>query len=210
MRSAWLLLTAGSLAAAVTTSLVALAISLFLGGMGGASTNTASGRVVVGWFPPTAAGRRWASGRPRSRSASAWQPCSCPTSSRPTGCGRRSGRRGHLRRRPACWRAADRRSAAPTRAEAAELGHLDNPYRGDCRLWRIHAASMLLVVPQFTVWTFTLVWLIDEKGWSTLDASLLVAATQVLGAAGRIGAGCGPTASAAGCAPCGRSLSARP
>ena len=48
---------------------------------------------------------------------------------------------------------------------------------------------MLLVIPQFTVWTFMLVWLIDEKGWSILAAEPLVAATQVLGAAGRIGAG---------------------
>jgi MFS family permease len=33
------------------------------------------------------------------------------------------------------------------------------------------------------------VWLTDDKGWSTLAASALVASTQVLGAAGRIGAG---------------------
>ncbi len=34
-----------------------------------------------------------------------------------------------------------------------------------------------------------LVWLIDDKGWSTFAASALVASTQLLGAAGRIGAG---------------------
>jgi MFS family permease len=44
-------------------------------------------------------------------------------------------------------------------------------------------------VPQFTVWTYMLVWLIDDKGWSTFAASALVASTQVLGATGRIAAG---------------------
>jgi predicted MFS family arabinose efflux permease len=77
----------------------------------------------------------------------------------------------------------------PTRSEAADLGHLVNPYTRDSRLWRIHLASALLVVPQFTVWTYMLVWLIDDKGWSTFAASSLVASTQLLGAAGRIGAG---------------------
>jgi hypothetical protein len=33
-------------------------------------------------------------------------------------------------------------------------------------LWRIHAVSVLLVVPQVVVWTFTLVWLISDRGWS--------------------------------------------
>jgi len=48
---------------------------------------------------------------------------------------------------------------------------------------------MLLVIPQVTVWTFALVWLIDDRGWSILDATLLVGATQLLGAASRIAAG---------------------
>jgi MFS family permease len=48
---------------------------------------------------------------------------------------------------------------------------------------------MLLVVPQFTVWTYMLVWLIDERGWSSGAAGALVAVTQLGGAAGRIGVG---------------------
>jgi len=77
----------------------------------------------------------------------------------------------------------------PDRAAAESAVHLANPYRQDDRLWRIHAASMLLVVPQFTVWTYMLVWLIDERGWTTFAASALVGGTQVLGSAGRIAAG---------------------
>jgi sugar phosphate permease len=64
-----------------------------------------------------------------------------------------------------------------------------NPYRADRQLVRIHVASALLVIPQITVWTFIVVWLIDARGWSTAAAGGLAAATQLLGAAGRIGAG---------------------
>lgn len=185
-----LLLTVGSLAAAVTTSPVALAVSLFLGGMGGASTNTASGRVVVGWFPPDRRGQAMGIRQTAQPLGVGLTALLVPNLVEARGLG------ATFVTIAAICAIAGALSALmivdpprPSRAEAADLGHLDNPYRGDWRLWRIHAASMLLVVPQFTVWTFMLVWLIDEKGWSTLDASLVVAATQVLGAAGRIGAG---------------------
>lgn len=56
-------------------------------------------------------------------------------------------------------------------------------------LWRIHALSVLLVVPQAVVWTFTLVWLMSERGWSAASAGALVTLAQILGAGGRVGAG---------------------
>lgn len=184
------LLTVGSVAAALSTSFVALAVFLFLGGMGGASTNSASGRVVVGWFPPdrrgTAMGIRQTA-QPLGVGVAALLVPNLVAAYglRPT----------LLTIGVICALTTALTTALivdpprPTRAEAADLGHLVNPYTRDSRLWRIHLASMLLVIPQFTVWTFTLVWLIDEKGWSTLAASILVAGTQVLGAAGRIAAG---------------------
>src|SRR5690606_2528817 len=55
----------------------------------------------------------------------------------------------------------------PSRAVAEGLGQLASPYRGSLRLGRIHLAAMLLVVPQLTIWTFMLVWLIEARGWST-------------------------------------------
>jgi predicted MFS family arabinose efflux permease len=64
-----------------------------------------------------------------------------------------------------------------------------NPYRADGYLPRIHGVSMLLVVPQFVVWTFALVWLVQDRGWSPASAGALVAGAQVAGALGRIGAG---------------------
>lgn len=183
-------LTLGSVAAALSTSFTAMAVSLFIGGMGGASTNTASGRVVVGWFPPERRGSAMGirqTAQPIGVGLTALLVPNLVDShgQRPT----------FLVIAAICALAAALSAvlivdpSRPSRAEAHDLGQLDNPYRRDSRLWRIHLASMLLVVPQFTVWTFTLVWLIDEKGWSTFDASLLVAATQVLGAAGRIAAG---------------------
>jgi hypothetical protein len=64
-----------------------------------------------------------------------------------------------------------------------------NPYRGTGYLSRIHAVSMLLVIPQFAVWTYMLTWLQLGRGWSPGAAGALVAVAQVLGALGRIGAG---------------------
>jgi MFS family permease len=48
---------------------------------------------------------------------------------------------------------------------------------------------MLLVIPQFTVWSFMLVWLQVGRDWSPGAAGGLVAFAQLLGAVGRIGAG---------------------
>jgi hypothetical protein len=56
-------------------------------------------------------------------------------------------------------------------------------------LFRIHLASVLLVVPQVLVWTFALAWMILEHHWSPGSAGLLVTVAQILGAGGRIAAG---------------------
>ncbi len=184
------LLTLGSTAAAFSTSYVEIGIFLFLGGMGGASTSSASGRVVVGWFPPhrrgTAMGIRQTAQPLGVGVAAILVPNLVDaydlrvTLLTIAGiCGLATALAGLLIVDP----------PRPSRAESEGLGHLVNPYRRDSRLARIHVASMLLVVPQFTVWTYALVWLIDEKSWSVLAASILVAATQLLGAAARIAAG---------------------
>jgi MFS family permease len=56
-------------------------------------------------------------------------------------------------------------------------------------LWRIHAASALLVVPQFAVATFALVFLVDAHGLAPVSAGRLLAAAQACGAFSRLGAG---------------------
>lgn len=63
-----------------------------------------------------------------------------------------------------------------------------SPYR-TAHLWRVHAASALLVIPQFTITTFALVFLTDARGWTPLAAGHLLAGAQVFGALSRLGAG---------------------
>jgi predicted MFS family arabinose efflux permease len=63
-----------------------------------------------------------------------------------------------------------------------------SPYRTPV-LWRIHAASALLVLPQFTVAAFGLTYLVDEHGWSPVDGGRLLAVAQAGGAGARLLAG---------------------
>lgn len=61
-----------------------------------------------------------------------------------------------------------------------------NPYRSDSFLWRIHAVSALLVVPQFAFSTYGLVWLIVVQGIGAGAAGAIVAIAQIVGAVGRM------------------------
>jgi sugar phosphate permease len=81
------------------------------------------------------------------------------------------------------------RPQSPAAVSAASAGaRPPSPYRQPV-LWRIHAASALLVVPQFTVATFALVYLVDARGWTALAAGRLLAVGQLGGAISRLGAG---------------------
>jgi sugar phosphate permease len=59
----------------------------------------------------------------------------------------------------------------------------------DARLWRIAVASALVVAPQMCVVGFTVLLLHDHRGLSAGRAAAVLAAVQLLGIAGRIGAG---------------------
>ncbi|MCW2592401.1 MAG: sugar phosphate permease [Mycobacterium sp.] len=180
---------AAAFAAASAHSLVTVGIFLFLGGMAAASSNSASGRLVVGWFPPHQRGLVMG----------------IRQTAQPLGVGlgalvipRLAESRGVtealLFPAIACAAAAVISAVGvldpprPPRAEA-HSDELANPYRGSSTLWRIHAVSVLLVVPQCLVWTFTLVWLMADRGWSAASAGAMVTFAQILGAAGRIAAG---------------------
>ncbi len=54
---------------------------------------------------------------------------------------------------------------------------------------RIHLVSALLVIPQYALATFGLVWLVVDQGWDPVIAGVVVATAQVLGALGRVAVG---------------------
>ena len=180
---------AGS-AAASTDSIPVLAMFLFLGGAAGGSTSSASGRVVIGWFPPARRGFAMGIRQTAQPIGVGLAALLVPNLVESRGTGPAFAAVAALCATSAAlvwWLVVD--PPRPDRAAAESAVHLANPYRADDRLWRIHVASMLLVIPQFTVWTYMLVWLIDERGWTTFAASALVGGTQVLGSAGRIAVG---------------------
>lgn len=175
--------------AAFTSGYVGLAVCWFLAGAGLGSSNAASGRLVVGWFPAHRRGFAMGIRQTALPLGMGFAAVFVPSVVAATDL-----RTTLLAVAAICGVACAACAALvvdPPRAarHEAPVTELANPYRGSTTLLRIHAASALLVVPQFTVWTFMLVWLIDTRSWAAGVAGALVAAAQVLGAAGRIGVG---------------------
>ncbi|MBD8537209.1 MFS transporter [Plantibacter sp. CFBP 13570] len=175
-----------------------LGILLLLGGAASASTNSASGRIVVGWFPKDrrglAMGIRQMS-QPLGVTAAAVTVPSVAAASGisaallislvATGVLAVACTVG-LRNPP---RTVVPKPVSTETTPNPVAARPRNPYRGDGFLWRIHAVSILLVVPQFTLTTFALVWLVTDQGWNALAAGVLVGVAQFVGAIGRIGVG---------------------
>jgi MFS family permease len=166
-----------------------LAVTWFLVGVGTASLNSSSGRLIIGWFPPeqrgTAMGIRQTALPLGVGMAALAEPVLAETFGLRTALLVPS-----LAGLVACLAVAVFVIDPPRQEDATGVASsAANPYSGNRQLVRIHLASALLVIPQITVWTFIVVWLIDARGWSTAAAGGLAAATQLLGAAGRIGAG---------------------
>jgi sugar phosphate permease len=180
---------AAAFTAASVQSLVAVGAFLLLGGMAAASSNSASGRLVVGWFPPQQRGLVMGIRQTAQPLGVGLGALVIPRLAESHGVSVAL-----LFPAAVCAISAVVCAMAvkdpprPPRAEAAE-SDLANPYRGSAVLWRIHAVSVLLVVPQVVVWTFTLVWLMSDRGWSAASAGAMVTVAQVLGAGGRIAAG---------------------
>jgi MFS family permease len=180
---------AAAFAAAASESLVLTGAFLLLGGMAAASSNSASGRLVVGWFPPERRGLAMGIRQTAQPLGVGLGALVIPRLAQSHGIGA-------ALLFPAIVCAVSAMVSAvgvldPPRPprEQASPEHLASPYRGSSVLWRIHGVSVLLVVPQVVVWTFTLVWLMADRGWSAASAGALVTGAQVLGALGRVGAG---------------------
>lgn len=172
-------------AAHVPPTLLAQGFCLFLGGMSAASTYTASGPLVTGWFPPDQRGFAMGIRQTAPPLGVALAAFVLPElgerslSSALTFCAVLCGSAALL-----CAVAVRNPSWPQT---TGVHPHEDiSPYRGTSVLWRIHVASALLMVPQTVVFTFMLVWLIEARGWSVAAAGALVSVSQLFGALGRI------------------------
>lgn len=175
-------------AAASVHSLPAMSVFLFLGGMAAASCNTAGGRLVSGWFPPEQRGLAMGIRQTAQPIGIAVGALVIPELAE------RGAHAGLMFPAIACACAAVVSLIGvtdPSRKSrrTASDDELASPYRGSSTLWRIHAASALLMMPQTVTVTFMLVWLINHHKWSVAAAGGLVTISQLIGAGGRILAG---------------------
>ena len=172
---------AGASAGSFAGAPAGLAVCLFLAGAAAAAVNASSGRLILGWF----------SARERGLAMGLRQ------AALPLGVAIAALVLPGLDRHAAlavlgtfCLAAAAlvaivvRDPPAPRAAAAGE----GSPYRGPV-LWRIHAASALLVIPQLTVATYALVFLVDLHGWPPSAAGRMLAIGQAAGALARLVAG---------------------
>jgi len=173
------------LAATRARGMAALGACLVVAGAAGAAVYAASGRLILGWFAARerglAMGIRQAS-QPLGVAVAALALPSLADRGLAVALAFLGG---------FCLVAAVMVVAAvrdPARAPGQAQARRGSPYRTPV-LWRIHAASALLVVPQFTVSTFALVFLVDARGWRAPVAGALLAVTAAGGAASRLGAG---------------------
>jgi nitrate/nitrite transporter NarK len=169
----------------------ALGACLAAAGAAGASVYAASGRLILGWFPARQRGLAMGirqSAQPLGVAVAALALPSIGAHGRPaalvflgTFCLAAAVLVAVVVRDPARPpRQAGRHGGSPYRA---------GPHRTAPVLWRIHAASALLVVPQFAVATFALVFLVDAHGLDPVTAGRILAIAQACGAFSRLGAG---------------------
>jgi MFS family permease len=177
-------------AAAAVPGYVGLGVLFVLGGAAAASTSAASGRVVIGWFPRSRRGLAMGIRQVSQPLGVAVAALAVPALAARFGIGAPLLLAGALTAALAAACAVGianpPRAAAPP---AADGERPFNPYRESLFLTRIHLLSALLVVPQFTLSIFGLIWLVTGLHWNVTAAGAVIAAAQFVGALGRIGVG---------------------
>src|SRR5579859_2724057 len=165
---------------------VALGVLLVLAGAAGSSVMAASGRLVLGWFPPEQRGL-----------AMGWRQSALPLGIAVAGVllppvAEHGGLRGAFLTQAGISLVAAAAillfaedPARPARVPGVRVG---NPYRQPV-LWRVHGASALLVVPQFVVSAFAVEYLVSQRHDDPTTAGRLIAVTGIAGALARLGAG---------------------
>jgi sugar phosphate permease len=192
-----LVIAAGALtAAAFVRSVVPFGVALAFAGVGGASVNAASGRLVMGWFGPRERGLAMGArqtAQPLGTMLAAVLLPAVAAAGVGTGAGGTTGIAAAMFTCAALCLATAVAVAfftsdppRPKRADGAPRAA--NPYRAPV-LWRIHGASTLLVVPQFVVTGFALEYLVTQRGWAVLTAGRVIAVANFAGALTRVAAG---------------------
>lgn len=185
---AGLVLTAAASFAAAAVSddgYLLLGVLLAFGGAASASANAASGRVVIGWFPARRRGlamgiRQMSQPLGVAVAALIVPPLAMRGLAAPmVVTGVITGVLVVL----CAW--GIRNPPRPARG-SGPVDAAVSPYRANDFLVRIHVASALLVVPQFALSIFGMVWLVAAMGWGAAEAGALVAVSQFVGAGGRI------------------------
>jgi MFS family permease len=173
------------LVAAAVPGATALGVLFVLAGAFAASVNAASGRMVMGWFPAGERGLAMGTRQTAQPVGVALAALGLPPLAHAHGT-----HAALLFPALLCAVAAAlvwllvADPARPARATDAE--RTGSPYRGSTDLARVHLASAMLVVPQFAVATFTLVFLVGQRHWDPTAAGRMIFAFQLVGAVGRV------------------------
>lgn len=183
-----------ALAAATVQGIWPMAALLVLGGAATGSTNSSSGKIVVGWFPRSRRGLAMGIRQMSQPLGVAVAALTVPPLADRYGTWAPLALAGTLLAGLSAVCAFGIADAPnPARTASASTEQLQalraNPYREDRFLARIHLVSILLVVPQFTLSTFGLVWLTGGsggQGWNATVAGIVIAMAQFAGAIGRI------------------------
>lgn len=214
-----LVLVTGSSAAAAaltavlfTNSFGAMAAFLLLTGAATASGNSASGRLVVGWFPPRRRGLAMGIRQMSQPAGAAIAAMTMPLLAQSYGLAAAFAMplaMAVVSAVAAFVVVTDPPAPPPVPRMTAEPANLvpirdaptdaptdtptdaadRSPYRGADYLQRIHGVSVLLVLPQGMLQAFLLAWLVLGHGWSAVSAGIVVTVSQILGAVARITAG---------------------
>ena len=178
-------------AAAAVPGYAGLGVLLVLGGAAAASTSAASGRVVIGWFPRSRRGLAMGIRQVSQPLGVAVAALTVPSLASQLGTGAALLLGAGLTALFAVCCAVGVANPPRPPAPAADGGRPFNPYRHDRFLARVHLLSALLVVPQFTLSTFGLIWLVASLHWRAAAAGAVIAGAQLAGALGRIAVGSG-------------------
>lgn len=181
-------LAAGSLAlvgSASADGYLALLAWMTLAGLLGSSAIAASGRAVFGWFPRDERGLALGLRQTAVPVGAALASLTLPPLAAAAGVGAAlyalAGLMFAAAVAAAVWLREGPRveSAAPPAPDAVR----------DPRIWRLSAASSLMIVSQVGLTSLLVLYLYGERGWSPSEAALALATVQVGAAIGRVTAG---------------------